>query len=219
MKKIFSTALLILPFCSGAQDETKKIAEIAQQLESETKSVSDVLTDPTYMRFHSLASFRQVISKNAKQEKITLANSQEPGTPVTINVRLQGRASVSNLLIYVYHTDNKGWYSDTAPHILAREGDRGHARLFGYLRSDKNGQLEFFTIHPQGYPNSDLPQHIHIEIFNNDGQSLLVTELLFDDDARLKSETRRRAEKEGFLIAKNEGKNEKQLYTYSISLK
>src|SRR3954468_4378906 len=133
MKKLFFTALLVLPFGSRAQDERKKIGEIDQQLASNAKSVSDVLMDPTYMKLHSLTSFRDVIRKNAKQEKIKLVTAHEPGTPVTVKVKLQGSSSPSDLLVYVYHTDNKGWYADTAAHVLVREGDRGHARLFGYL--------------------------------------------------------------------------------------
>jgi len=219
MKILFSICVAVLPFISNAQEENRSIEKIEAQLASNSKSVSDVLMDPAYMKLHSLSPFREVIKKNAKQEKITLVNRNEPGIPVTIKVKLSAGRSVSNILIYVYQTDNRGWYADTGAHVLMREGDRGHARLFGYLRSDKNGQFEFLTIHPQGYPRSTLPQHIHLEVFDQDGNSLRLTELLFDDDDRLKGETRQSAEREGFIIAKNEGKLGMQVYSYNISLR
>jgi protocatechuate 3,4-dioxygenase beta subunit len=171
------------------------------------------------MKLHSLTSFRAIIKKNAKQEKIALTNKNEPGSVATIKGKLTARYPVENLLVYVYQTDNKGWYADTGAHVFLREGDRGHARLFGYLRSDKNGKFEFNTIHPQGYPKSDLPQHIHLEVFDSNGRSLIITELLFDDDARLVGETRSSSLRNGYLVAKNEGKGGVQVYSYTISLR
>ena len=210
---------LFVPQLSFAQNENASLERIDQMLSSKAKSVTEILQDPAYMKLHSLTPFREIIKKNAKQENITLVNKNELGTPVTIQVKFNSNRPVNNLLVYVYHTDNRGWYSDTAAHILVREGDRGHARLFGYLITDKEGNIAFNTIHPQGYPKSDLPQHIHLEVFDKDGANLLVTELLFDDDARLKGEMRERSLREGFVIAKNEGKANMQVYVYSINLR
>src|SRR5580765_3550983 len=109
MKKVLLTFLIIFPFCSGAQDEKALISEIDNQLSSGAKTVSQVLTDPAYMKLHSLASFREIIRKNAKQEKISLVNKSEPGTRVTIKAKLIGSSSVADLLVYIYHTDNRGW--------------------------------------------------------------------------------------------------------------
>ena len=219
MKNVVFVLLFVLPIQCIAQDLNKKVEEVDKQLASGTKSISAILMDPALMQLHSFTGFREVIRKNAKQEKISLADKSEPGTPVTIKVKLKGKETVSNLLIYVYHTDNRGWYSDTGAHVLMREGDRGHARLFGYLKSDANGAFEFTTIHPQGYPQSDLPQHIHLEVYNNVGRNLIVTELLFDDDARLKGETRKSALENGFQVAKNEGGNGAQVYSYRVTLR
>jgi protocatechuate 3,4-dioxygenase beta subunit len=211
--------LVGFPILIKAQVDNKTLEQIEKQLASKAKSVSEVLIDPAYMKLHSLTSFRNIIKKNARQEKIALVNKNEPGTPATIKCKLTGNASVADLLVYVYQTDNRGWYSDTGAHVLMTEGDRGHARLFGYVRTDKNGQIEFTTIHPQGYPRSDLPQHIHLEVFGQDGKHLIGTELLFDDDARLQGETRRRAQQGGYVVAKNESKSGMQVYSYNIALR
>ena len=219
MKNVLLVLLFLLPVHCIGQDVKKRLEEVNNQLASGSKTVSAILIDPALMQYHSLTEFREIIRKYAKQEKIGLANKSEPGTPVTIKGKLIGNEAGSNLLIYVYHTDNRGWYSDTAAHVQMREGDRGHARLFGYLKSDANGQFEFTTIHPQGYPKSDLPQHIHLEVYNSAGTNLVVTELLFDDDARLKGDIRKSALQNGFQVSKNEGRNGAEVYSYVVNLR
>ena len=143
----------------------------------------------------------------------------EPGTRITVRGKIRDKSGkpLSNVLVYIYHTDNKGWYSDTAGHVTGMEGDRRHARLFGYLRTMNDGSFEFNTIHPQGYANSDLPQHIHFEVFSNDGNALLITELLFEDDKRLTPSVRERMLKEGAVIAANTATGGEQLYSYEIT--
>ncbi|MEP6595061.1 MAG: hypothetical protein ABJA71_03900 [Ginsengibacter sp.] len=96
-----------------------------------------------------------------------------------------------------------GWYSDTAAHVSMFEGDTRHARLFAYLKTNGKGQFEFETIQPRGYPNSDLPAHIHISVWK--GEHLVrgvPGELLFDDDPRLTPERRLRSLSNKFLIEK-----------------
>jgi protocatechuate 3,4-dioxygenase beta subunit len=210
---------LIIPSLSFCQNENGLLQQVDKQLSTNTKSVTEILQDPAYMKLHSLTVFRDVIKKNAKSEEIMLVNKNEPGTPVTIKVKLNGNRPLNDLLVYVYHTDNRGWYSDTGAHILVTQGDRGHARLFGYLLTNREGSFSFKTIHPQGYPNSDLPQHIHLEVFDKNGANLLVTELLFDDDARLNANARQRAMQEGFVTAKNEGTSQIQQYSYVVKLR
>ena len=72
-----------------------------------------------------------------------------------------------------------------APHVLKYEGDMRYARLFGYVKTNKNGRFELHTVKPSGYPKSDLPSHIHVHV-TAAGYSSYVTEFLFDDDERLK---------------------------------
>lgn len=218
MKKLFIALLLAVPIASCAQDEEKLVKQLDQQLSAGSKSVTQVLTDPSYMKLHSLTNFRHVVRKHAKQEKISLVTKTEPGIPTTIKCQLAGNLPVANLLIYVYQTDHKGWYVDTGAHVSAAAGDRGHARLFGYLRSDKDGKFEFNTIQPQGYPNTELPQHIHLEVFDGTGRSLTITELLFDDDSRLVGSTRASMLRSGYVVAKNEGPSHKLVYSYKVQL-
>ena len=145
----------------------------------------------------------------------------EPGKRITVKGKIidNNDKSSGNILVYVYHTDNKGWYAYTAGHVSGMGGDRGHARLFGYFKTNNDGTFEFHTIHPQGYPNSNLPQHIHLEVFSNTGQALIVTELLFSEDPRLNSSIRERMSNEGAVISSNSGTQNAPVYSYDIKIR
>ncbi len=82
-----------------------------------------------------------------------------------------------------------------------------------------NGQFEFETVQPKGYPKSDLPAHIHIMAWN-DGLPLrgVPGELLFDDDPRLTPESRSSSLRDGYLIEKNTGTANKPVYFNKIVL-
>ena len=128
---------------------------------------------------------------------------QEPGEPLVVSgtIRNQQGEPIKGALIYVYQTSAKGWYSDKAPHISGVAGDEKHARLFGYLTTNQDGQYELRTIRPAGYPHSNLPSHIHIEIevAGNEPRTF-ISEIQFEDDARLTREMRDRASRERLFI-------------------
>ena len=218
MKNLFSISFLLLTFISCVQGQSKILERLEANLSTEKSSVSDVLTNPSYTSLHSDKFFRELIKKYAKQENIRLVTAEEPGTRIRVKGKIidKSHQPLQNTLVYIYHTDNRGWYSDTAGHVSGMEGDRKHARLFGYFKTMNDGSFEFNTIHPQGYPHSDLPQHIHFEIFSADGKALLITELLFDEDKRLTPSMRERMIREGAIIATNKATGGEQLYNYEI---
>jgi protocatechuate 3,4-dioxygenase beta subunit len=69
--------------------------------------------------------------------------------------------------------------------------------------ADHEGRFVLRTIRPAGYPESDLPAHIHVEVELPGSRGVgLTTEINFDDDPRLSGEMRRRAERERFVIGR-----------------
>lgn len=201
-------------------DTAQLIARIDQQLSKGEKWVSAVLTDTALMFLHPVPAFREVIKKHAKVEKVRLTAPTEPGTPTRIEVNVVDGYDqpVRGALVYLYQTDARGWYADTAAHVLVREGDRRHARLFAYLKTDDNGYFEAETIRPASYPNSSLPQHIHCEITAPDGK-ILITELLFRDDPKLSGDAVSGALREGFFLARNIGTAKRPVFTYQIRMR
>jgi protocatechuate 3,4-dioxygenase beta subunit len=219
LKNILSILFFMIAALPGISQTSDFIRVINAKLVKGEITISEVLSDTTFMQLHSLTPFREVIKQNAKPSKIKLNSDIEPGVKISINGIILDKYGnpVINKLVYVYQTSSKGWYSDTAAHILMHEGDRRHARLFGYFKTDSYGKFEFYTIRPKGYPNTNLPAHIHIEISLNSGQTF-VSELQFDDDPRLVGEIRAHSITEKFFIVKNMGTNEHPVYSYQIQI-
>jgi len=195
-------------FTEPPGQETEAVQRLIDQAKAalETgKSPSAILMDASFLSAHEWPRFRKLIRDSAQASSLTLVSSQEPGEPLTVTGRVVDRKGqpVKDAVLYFYQTSNKGWYSDRAAHVGGMEGDRRHARLFGYLKTGAEGRFELRTIRPVGYPDSDLPAHIHVEVEPaNQAAGRLVTEIQFDDDPRLTAGWRERSRQEGFLIAK-----------------
>ena len=217
MKPKILAAILLFTLQSCAQNNDAQIKDISNKLIAGKITISNLLSDPALMSLHPLTAFREAIKQNAKAEKIKMATDNEPGTSITIKGILLDKtgAPQPGLLVYVYQTSSEGRYSADAPHILENGGDRRHARLFGYFRSGPDGRFEFETVKPSGYPNSNLPAHIHIEIDRKNGPPF-ISELLFDDDPRLAGDIRSRSIREKFIIVKNTGTAKVPLYSYTV---
>lgn len=172
------------------------------------KHAGELLATAEFAPLHELTAFRALVKAAACAEELRLPLADEPGKPLTVigTVANKQGKPVADALVYAYHTSAKGWYSDRAPHFSGDSADFGHARLFGYVRTDAEGHFTLRTIRPGGYPRSTLPEHIHVQVFVGDA-SVMVSEVLFDDDARLVGETRERSVKEGMVISKPEVKD------------
>lgn len=207
---------------------TDTIAQMDEALmkEAESKlqkgiSVSQILTDKKYASLHPVTLFRELIKKYASKEVLSIVCDTIPGRKIKVigTVTANDGKPVAGVVVYLYHTDSRGWYAADKPHVGGNEGDRGHARLFGYVKTGKEGKFELHTIKPKGYPQSDLPAHIHVEIVAP-GYQPVITELLFNDDERLVGQIRQRALQEHFIIAKPEKTASpfEQQFNYSIQL-
>jgi len=220
LRNVITILVCVFPALLSGQDRADVIAGIDKDLAEKKKTISEVLTDTALMYLHSITSFREVIKKNANAQEITISSPVEPGVRIVVNGTVTDKAGkpLKNLLIYFYHTSDKGWYSDTGVHILEREGDHRHARLFGYVKTDPKGKFAIHTIRPNGYPKSDLAAHIHIQMWKDDGTAVLGIpgELQFADDVRMTEARKKKSMAEGFLIAENSGTKVKPVYNYII---
>ena len=204
------------------QDKESLIKETENKLKTGQATISQVLTDKRYDALHPETEFRNIIEKYAKAETISIATDTIPGKKIKVigAVKNDEGKPVANALVYLYQTDSRGWYAASAPHVNMNEGDMRHARLFGYIRTDKEGRFELHTIKPAGYPRSDLPAHIHVHV-TADGYRNFVNEFLFDDDERLVGNIRESSVRNQFIIAKPENAATpfEQQFSYSITLR
>jgi protocatechuate 3,4-dioxygenase beta subunit len=97
-------------------------------------------------------------------------------------VEADGSAS-AGALVYFYHTGADGDYGPNDAEVPPAS-DNNYARLFGYATTDSDGTIEFQTIRPGGYPDSDIPEHIHLRIWCP-GRPSFGGEIWFRDDSRI----------------------------------
>src|SRR5690349_21366556 len=163
MKVLLLIALVCCHQFVTAQNESVSLNEIESKLKNKSASVSSILSDKNYLSLHPLTPFRELIKKYCTTDPVKITTSAEPGKKIKILATLQDESGkgIANVIVYFYQTDAKGWYAADKPHVGGNSGDQGHARLFGYAKTDASGKFEIHTVKPSGYPQSDLPAHIH----------------------------------------------------------
>lgn len=95
-----------------------------------------------------------------------------------------GKTPAKEIILYVYHTDSSGRYP-TKPSSKGWESRHGFLRT--WLKTDANGYYEFYTIRPASYPNSTVPQHIHITIKEPHVNPYYIEDFYFADDPNITS--------------------------------
>jgi protocatechuate 3,4-dioxygenase beta subunit len=224
MKSIVAL-LLVVFICKTSVSQTDSAAllkDIETKLKNHTTDASSILANKAYVSLHPATSFRAIIKEHAPIGVLSITTGDEPGKKIKVvaTVKNKDGQPVANALVYLYQTDSRGWYAADAPHVTMNEGDFRHARLFGYLKTDKNGKIELHTVKPAGYPQSDLPAHIHVHVVA-EGYRNYGTEFLFQDDERLKGEILNQAVVNGGMIGAPEKATApfEQQFSYEITLR
>ena len=130
------------------------------------------------------------------QWETTIVNASEPGEPMIISgtiFKKDGRTPAAGVIFYVYHTDNKGYYSPSAN----QTGAKRHGHLRGWIRTGADGHYQFRTIRPAAYPNTNIPAHVHPVVKEPGMTEYYIDEYRFDDDTRLTASERAKEEKRG----------------------
>jgi protocatechuate 3,4-dioxygenase beta subunit len=127
----------------------------------------------------------------------TLPDFNEPGPKIEISgiiYKEDGKTPAPGIVLYIYHTDQKGIYSK-------KGGEKGWAKRHGYIRgwikTNEKGEYRFYTLVPASYPNSSNPKHIHPTIKEPGFSEYWIDEFLFDDDPLLTDSERNRPQPVG----------------------
>lgn len=115
----------------------------------------------------------------------TLPDFNDGGPKIEISgivYHRDGKTPAKDVVIYVYHTDQTGVYP-----TKGNESGWGkrHGYIRGWVKTDKNGYYQFYTLRPAAYPNRPDPAHIHITIKEPDKNEYWIDEYLFADDPLL----------------------------------
>ena len=121
-----------------------------------------------------------------------IAPLEEPGEPLRIVgvVRDLDGNLAPGTIVYAYQTNASGRYppNDKFPGMAAYR----HGLLRGWARADAQGRYQFDTVRPGGYPDSDLPQHVHMHVIEPGRCSYYIDVVVFTDDPRLTPDARAR---------------------------
>lgn len=181
---------------------------------------SQLLADARYDSLRPHPVFRELIKAISQDHKVTICGEAEPGSRILVRGRMVDAtgAPAAGVLAYFYHTNDRGLYAADAAHLEGQGGDPRFARLFGYLTTGENGEFEIRTIWPGGYPDTNLPRHIHLEVRDERFQTL-VTEFVFKDDERLTGQIREQATRARFPMADPQnGADGVKTYEYTVTL-
>jgi protocatechuate 3,4-dioxygenase, beta subunit len=127
----------------------------------------------------------------------TLPGFNEPGPKIEISgivYQRDGRTPAADIVIYVYHTDQKGIYP-TKGNVTGWA--RRHGYIRGWVKTDKNGFYQFYTLRPAHYPEGNAMEHIHVTIKEPGKNEYWLSEYLFDDDPLLTAAERKLYENRG----------------------
>jgi len=117
-----------------------------------------------------------------------IGRQDEPGQPLRIagTVFDPTGDSASGVIVYAYHTNSRGTYppDDRYGGLAAYH----HGLLRGWAVTDAEGRYSFATIRPAGYPDSDLPAHVHMHVIEVGRCTYYIDDILFEDDPRLTKE-------------------------------
>jgi protocatechuate 3,4-dioxygenase, beta subunit len=177
MKK---TALLFLPLllvCVCSQEANRKAKNSTVAVVKPTKVGGSCegceAIHESQVPFEKLASIT------------TLPDFKEAGPKIEISgivYHRDGKTPAKDVVIYVYHTDQTGRYPTNGDET---GWGKRHGYLRGWVKTDKNGFYQFYTLRPAAYPNRRDPQHIHVTIKEPDKNEYWIDEYLFADDPLL----------------------------------
>jgi protocatechuate 3,4-dioxygenase beta subunit len=191
------------------RDDDRELAPLLAKARKAVQGGADgaaLLADKEFAALRELTAFHHLVRDRAPRGELSMLPAGEPGQPLVVRGAVvdQHGKPVVDALVYAYHTSQKGWYSDRAPHFSGMDANEKHARLFGYVRTDAAGLFVLHTIRPGGYPRSTVPEHIHLHI-DLGKQNLFLGGVVFDDDARLTKEMREQAGRDVLVVVEKEG--------------
>lgn len=146
--------------------------------------------------FESAVPFAQL------NEVDTLSDFVQPGPKLEVSgiiYQADGKTPAAGVIMYFYHTDQKGVYPTTGR-------EKGWAKRHGYLRgwvkTDNAGRFHFFTLRPASYPDRKAPAHIHATIKEPGKSAYWIDEFLFADDPLLPADHNEKLSRGGSGVLK-----------------
>ena|SRR5687767_804638 len=118
----------------------------------------------------------QMVQSNIKSDRT--------GVALLINFTIIDKTNAckpfAGIVVDIWHCDKDGNYSEYGNHPMQQVDLTAAHFLRGRQTTDGAGRVSFLSIYP-GWYHGRAP-HIHIEVFDRSGRSLLVTQVAFPED-------------------------------------
>jgi protocatechuate 3,4-dioxygenase beta subunit len=118
----------------------------------------------------------QMVQSNIKSDRTGIA--------LLINLTIVDKTNhckpLAGAHVDIWHCDKDGNYSEYGNHPMQKNDLTSAHFLRGRQKADANGLVSFLSIYP-GWYHGRAP-HIHIEVFDKEGKSLLVTQVAFPEN-------------------------------------
>ncbi len=99
-----------------------------------------------------------------------------------------GETPAPGVVLYVYHTDARGYY---------RDGPGAPMKYHGWMRTGPDGRYRYHTIRPAQYPSRTVAAHVHTQLWGERVPAQWNQDLLFADDPLVSAEEKRRSRDAG----------------------
>lgn len=105
-----------------------------------------------------------------------------------------GTTPAANVILYFYQTNTEGIYETKGDE---KGWDRRHGIYRAWVKTDTNGRYDLYTFRPASYPNTTVPQHIHVTVKEEDTIPYYIDSFFFEDDPYLPDRIRNGERKRG----------------------
>ena len=160
----------------GAAEKAKQIEQRLPGNRVDATAVTELhtlLATPNDLTREESMRLREVVRTHASEARQSLVIAGEPGDGVSISGMVRDGAGkpIAGALLTIFQTDAKGFYSPLDE--ASKRMDEPNSRIFGFLRTSADGQYEFRTVRPGGYPfplkgragdRAFVPAHIHFAV-------------------------------------------------------
>lgn len=161
---------------NDAAEKAKRIEQRLQKNPNDATAVRELhllLATPNDLTREESMRLRGVVRTHASEARQSLVIADEPGDAVAISgmVRDSAGRPIAGAHVTIFQTDAKGFYSPLDE--ASKRMDEPNSRIFGFLRTSAEGQYEFRTVRPGGYPfplkgrtgdRALVPAHIHFAV-------------------------------------------------------
>jgi protocatechuate 3,4-dioxygenase, beta subunit len=180
----------LIPFVVLLTGSLQSCAQSSQQEPNSTKKVGGSCEGCEAI-YESPIPFEQLSFRD------TLPDYNDQGPKLHLSgvvYQSDGRTPAPNVVLYIYHTDQKGIYP-------TRGDEKGWGKRHGYIRgwikTNDKGEYAFYTLRPAAYPNRQAEEHIHVIVKEPDKNDYWIDEYVFDDDPLFTNEMRGRLSNRG----------------------